>query len=381
MTDTNNTMTDISQMTDEEVLNMSEEELSKYSSEETAEEVSEEQDTLSDNDSDDSSPEEVEEEEVLAKDKDSVDTEESEDTTSDEKDNADINYEDIYKQIFKPFKANGKEISVKTPQEVISLMQMGANYSKKMQALKPSLTAIKMLEKHNLMSTEKLAYLIDLSNKNPDAIGKLIKDSGLDTFDIDITDENTYKPDVSKYAISETELALQEQLSSIEHTPTFHKTVELLADNTKGWDKASTDYIVKQSPALIGVINSHMESGIFDIISTEIERQRMFGQLQGEPDLEAYRKVGDMLNEQGAFDHLAAPVQAQQSTTGTQPVQSGSLGVRRSTTPSQADTELRNKRKAVAPSKQTIGSTQADLPDPSSMSDEEFIKFFEKNYM
>lgn len=124
-----------------------------------------------------------------------------------------------------------------------------------------------------------------------------------------------------------------------------------------------------------------MESGIFDIINTEIERQRMFGQLQGEPDLEAYRKVGDMLNEQGAFDHLAAPTQAQQSATGTQPVQSGSLGVRRSTTPNQADTELRNKRKAVAPSKQTTGSTQADLPDPSSMSDEEFVKFFEKNYM
>ena len=43
------------------------------------------------------------------------------------------NYEEFYNQIMTPFKANGKMISLKTPDEAIKLMQMGANYTRKIQ--------------------------------------------------------------------------------------------------------------------------------------------------------------------------------------------------------------------------------------------------------
>ena len=47
-------------------------------------------------------------------------------------------YESLYKQMMAPFKANGKEFAPSSPDEVIRLAQMGANYTKKMQALKPN---------------------------------------------------------------------------------------------------------------------------------------------------------------------------------------------------------------------------------------------------
>ncbi|SUA63322.1 Uncharacterised protein [Oligella urethralis] len=313
---------------------------------------------------------EVPEEEIF--DESNVATSEKETNTSEEA-TQDIDYEGVYKQIFAPFKANGTEFSVQSPEEVISLMQMGANYNKKMMALKPSLSALRMLEKNNLLSEEKLAYLIDLNNKNPDAIGKLIRDSGLDTYDIDTSEDNTYRPDTSKYAISEAEMAFQEQVERLENSPTFSKTINVIANE---WDEASSKYIATVEPKILGVINAHMESGIFDIVSKEVQRQRVFGNLTGESDLEAYRKVGDMLNEQGAFDHLSELNQSNPQ------VQSRSLGVRRSSKPSQAEAELRNKKRAVSPTRQSPSShSQVNDFNPLAMSDEEFMKLVNKKYM
>ena len=51
-----------------------------------------------------------------------------------------------YKRILQPFKANGTEVQVRSVDEAIQLMQMGANYTKKMQALQPNLKVLKTLE-------------------------------------------------------------------------------------------------------------------------------------------------------------------------------------------------------------------------------------------
>ena len=92
---------------------------------------------------------------------------------------AEPDYKAEYLRLLAPFKANGKEIAVSTVDDAISLMQMGANYNKKMAGLKPSLKMLKLLENSGLLSEEKISYLIDLEKKNPAAINKLIKDSGI----------------------------------------------------------------------------------------------------------------------------------------------------------------------------------------------------------
>src|SRR5215207_849386 len=78
--------------------------------------------------------------------------------------------DDFMAEVLKPFKANGREMSVTSPEEVRTLMQQGANYNKKMQGLKPHLALVKQLEQNNLLSDEKIGFLIDLSKKNPEAM-------------------------------------------------------------------------------------------------------------------------------------------------------------------------------------------------------------------
>ena len=44
-----------------------------------------------------------------------------------------VDYKALYEQVTAPFKANGKTISIQSVEEATQLMQMGANYTKKMQ--------------------------------------------------------------------------------------------------------------------------------------------------------------------------------------------------------------------------------------------------------
>ena len=97
-----------------------------------------------------------------------------------------VDYKAAYEKIMTPFKANGKLISLESPDEAVRLMQMGANYTKKLQALQPQLRMLRMLENNGLLDEQKLSYLIDLDKKNPSAITKLVKESGIDPIDIDI---------------------------------------------------------------------------------------------------------------------------------------------------------------------------------------------------
>ena len=105
-----------------------------------------------------------------------------------------IDYKKEYERLTASFKANGKDISVANVDEAISLMQMGANYNKKMAALKPNLKLLKLLENNKLLDESKISYLIDLDKKNPEAITKLLKDSGIDPLDVDVNKESEYRP-------------------------------------------------------------------------------------------------------------------------------------------------------------------------------------------
>jgi len=91
---------------------------------------------------------------------------------------AEASAEDFMKEITAPFRANGKDMQIDSVEDVRKLMQMGANYNKKMAAIKPNLKFIKMLENNDLLNEESISYLIDLQKKDPAAIKKLLKDSG-----------------------------------------------------------------------------------------------------------------------------------------------------------------------------------------------------------
>ena len=274
-----------------------------------------------------------------------------------------IDYKAEYERLTQPFKANGKEIKVNSVEDAVELMQMGANYSKKMAALKPHLKLIKMLDKHGLMDESKLSYLIDLNGKNPEAIAKLVKDSGLDPMEMDENKADDYKP--TSYKVDDREIELDNVLESIKDSSTYQRTISVVSND---WDKASKE-VIANTPQILSVLNAHMESGIYDIIQGELENERTFGRLQGLSDIEAYRYVGDRIQANGGFSHLAKGQQNQpkQNVVSAKPMQV-------------QDDRLKDKKRAAAPSKPAVTTQVAKDFNPLALSDEEFAKF-KPNFM
>lgn len=278
-------------------------------------------------------------------------------------DPATVDYKSQVDALLAPFKANGREMKVESVDEARQLMSMGANYNKKMQGMKPHLSTLRMLENAKIGQNE-LNFLIDLHRRDPVAINKLVQESGIDPMDLSADKAAGYVPNNHRPADSEVELNLV--LEELKDSPTFERTVSLVTDKFDPKSKQA----VAQAPAVLKVLNNHVESGIYDLVQTEVDRQRMFGQLSGLSDLEAYRQVGDAMNAEGKFAHLVAgqPQQGQQTPP---------AAIVPPPNPKKAEDESKRNdaKRAVAPTRSTAasGAGKADF-NPLSMSDEEFAK-------
>ena len=272
-----------------------------------------------------------------------------------------VDFEAEYKRLLAPFKANGRDIQVNSVDDAISLMQMGANYNKKMAALKPNLKLMKMLENNGFLSEDKIGFLIDLGKKNPAAINKLVKDSGLDPMDLDAEKANAYK--ATSYAVDDREIELDTVLDELNGSPAYNRTLDVVSNK---WDLASKQ-VISQSPQLLKVIADHVASGIYDRISTEVERGRMLGRLNGLSDIEAYRQVGDEINARGGFNDLVQPKPNQSQSK-------PAAAVVVPPKPKAEDDKLKDKRRAASSTKPAApSSTPADF-NPLALSDEEFSR-------
>lgn len=279
---------------------------------------------------------------------------------------APVDYKAAYERLTAPFKANGRDIQVANVDDAIALMQMGANYNKKMAAFKPNLKLLKMLETNGLLSEEKIGYMIDLEKKNPEAINKLVKDSGIDPLDMSAEKAGEYKP--GNHTVDERELELDAVLDELASSPTYDRTLKVVSTQ---WDKASKSTIA-DAPSILKVIDAHMGNGIYDLITKEMENERTFGRLQGLTDLEAYRQVGDSIHARGGFAHLGHQKQA--TNTPAEPVI-----VQPKPKPAVDDAKLREQRRAASSTKTTVAtaSVKADF-NPLNLPDEEFGKVIPK---
>lgn len=276
-----------------------------------------------------------------------------------------IDYKAEYEKFMAPFKANGREISVGSVEDAVALMQMGANYNKKMAALKPNLKLMKLLENNNLLSEERISFLIELEKKNPAAINKLVKDSGLNPLDFDAEKASEYKPTI--HTVDDRELALDTILEEIQESPSYNRTLEVVS---KEWD-GDSKRVIAQNPQLLKVINDHITRGIYDTISNEVERERMLGRLNGVSDIEAYRRVGDAINARGGFNHLG-------SSQGNSTTQTTVVPPK----PKKVDDAALNDKRRAAGSTKPANAAPAVAPEfnPLAMSDEEFAQIAAKRF-
>ena len=298
---------------------------------------------------------------------DDSDTDDTNDTTKDvqNKDSVAVNYEAAGKKLFEPFRANGKDMQIDSVDDAITLMQMGANFNKKMAGLKPNLKLMKMLQNNDLLDEGKLNYLIDLSKQNPEAIKKLIKDSGLDPLTIDVEKDPEYK--AGTYNVDDSEVELDSVLSELEDSKSYRQTLEIIS--TK-WD-ASSKKVLVESPDIIRTINQHVELGYYDKISSRMEKERMLGRLTGLNDIQAYKVVGDAINAEGGFgtppETPQKPVNSQTDEKATKRKQD-------------ADAKKAQKR-AASHNPSTPGDDVNDYGNILGMSDEEFAKLPASKFM
>lgn len=207
-----------------------------------------------------------------------TETEESDDTSESDKD---VDYSAFYSKVMKPFKANGKMITPESEEDVVSLMQMGANYVKKMETIKPALKVLSSLEK-NEIDNDELNHLIDLKNKNPEAIKKFLKDAEIDPSELDLEEESNYKP--SNNLVSDEEAVFNDTVKEIQDSPYFDETKKIV---TETWDKESRERLLK-NPELLKKLNEELELERFDKVQSIVDRERIFGRLKDVNDLDAY---------------------------------------------------------------------------------------------
>ncbi|QWY13170.1 tail length tape measure protein [Escherichia phage vB_EcoP-ZQ2] len=273
---------------------------------------------------------------------------------------ADFNYKEGYEKLMAPFKANGKMITPRSPEEAISLMQMGANYTRKMQELQPYRKVMLMLQNNGLMDEEKLSFLIDLDKKNPEAIKKLLKDSGTDPLDFNPDEEINYQG--GKHRVTDTEADFATEIDDLKSTQEGQATLGVISST---WDAASKDALY-QNRGLLHTIHEQRENGIYDTIANEVNRLQVLGQIPvGTPFIQAYNYVGNLLAQQGAFNQVAKPEPVQAVKPAVQPV----VRVAR---PKQT---LANSEQAKAASLNRAATRKATpIVNPLAMSDEDFAK-------
>ena len=267
-----------------------------------------------------------------------------------------VDYKAGYEQIMAPFKANGKTMQVKSVEEAIQLMQMGANYTRKMQELQPHRKTLLMLENNGLLDEGKLSFLIDLDKKNPEAIKKLLQDANINPLDVDMDNESTYQE--GNHKVSDEEAQFRLVLDELNSNPVGRETLQTINST---WDQASKEVLWKQ-PEVMNTIHQQRENGVYARITAEIDRRRTLGVIQvGVPFLEAYRVVGDELHKAGAFNDLFKPKASAAAPVATRAAMPKPTG-------------LDPKAEAAAVHRGSPSKTTSPLEAMQKASDDEFLK-------
>ena len=264
-------------------------------------------------------------------------------------DNQEVDYKSIYEQVFKPFKANGKEITPKTVEDVISLMQMGANYTKKMQLMAPMKKVVQSLDNAKIDEQE-LNFLIDVSKGDKEAIKQLLIKHKIDPLEIDLDGDNTYSP--KNNIASDEDVEFNDTLMDIHDS--LPKIQEIL---NKTWDDNSKKAILKD-PRLMRALHEEVQMGRFDEVQKRLEAEKTFGRYKGISDVDAY------------ID-LVSKMEQERMKTKTQP----ETPIRTESTK-----KIPDKSKA-APTKGKTSKSSSSLTakDLLSMSDDEFNKLSERD--
>lgn len=278
-----------------------------------------------------------------------------------------LSAEDFVKQVTSDFTANGRQVRVEKPEDIVRLMQMGMNYNKKMEAIKPNMGLIKTLKEHGLDNPETLQFLIDLKKHDKTAIAKLLKDAEVDTYDLPDLEETPYTPQTA--IISNQQAEFESVLADLNQLPKGTDLIQSLG-RSETWDDNSLEFFRTQPEALYHLYNDK-NSGMYDEVLRVIDVDKSLGRIPQtwleKPFVELYEFVASSLSQQ----QQQVPTSQSPNPLNQQPKIVGHN--------LQTQTQVRNQPTAPKIASVThTGSTQnilADVPDFLAMTDEQFEAF------
>lgn len=262
----------------------------------------------------------------------------------------------FYQKVTAPFKASGKEFKLDSAEDVIALAQKGIDYNIKMNAIKPSLKMIKTLEANGI-TQEDLGILIDIHQRKPEAIARLVKDAEIDLYAVEDERIANYAP--THTTISDADFNFTEVTESLQGSPRFNDVIGFVQNA----EPADQKYVY-ENPEMLRLLTAQAESGVFDIVANKVLQERALGRLQGLTTLQAYDAVGKAMygapeptptiTKPVAVAPVAKPVQRPVATQQPNPARQAAAAP-----------------KGVKHAKQTSSLTPQDI---WNMSDEEFNK-------
>lgn len=207
-------------------------------------------------------------------------------------DTMELSAEEFRDLLTKPFKASGREVVFKDPQDILRLMQQGFDYQKKMAGFKPQKRIIKTLEQHGLLDEAKLNQLIELSQGKPEAVAQFLKDRNIDTFELPDVEEKPHQ--YGNYMVNEQQVEFEEKVNELRGTQ-YGNAVLNFVNSLPDQDFTT----VFNNQKILDDLTFHAQSGLLDDALNQLAADRAVGKVPSDmTPLDAYNAISGYLYQQ-----------------------------------------------------------------------------------
>ena len=269
-------------------------------------------------------------------------------------------------KLFAPIKAGGKNIQLNSVEEVLKMVQFGADYYSKTQDLSGDKKLVETLKQNNLTQQD-INFYMDLKNKDPEAIKKLLKESELDIYDDTFDLDAATKYEQKDYSANMVDVAFNQTVQDLSSTPKY----DTLMQEVKQMDETSVARIY-ENPNMLRILSSQVESGMYDAVAGEVMKQRAMGNISSDtPFLESYKDLGQQMESSGLLASFIGTTDNNQAKT------QANAGATKITAAQQAaNNNSKQQFKNKSGSRNTAKPKIDSLLELDELSDEEFKKKF-----
>lgn len=264
----------------------------------------------------------------------------------------------FHKALTAPLKAAGHEFTLEDPNQIRELVSKGLDYTRKMQQISHLRGIGEILREHDMLDPEKLAYAVDLANHKPEAIARLIKESGVDTYELGDDVADSYQATPANIEGKAKEVTVREIVEQYKDDENFNSVF----NEARQWDNESQVTLVN-NPEVLHLLAAHANNGVYKQVMAKVIQERAITGTT-EPILQHYNRVGQAMF---ATENDGGNAQAPQKQA---PAKSERVVIKRKSV------DEATRRKALAPTASTKTKTKSlkitSAADIYNMPEDEF---------